>query len=258
MTRIHTFMSLYDAYSNSAVDSHIDPEDSMNIGSQSSFYMAVGQSAAAAVTSACIASRILDVTSVLDLPCGHGRVLRHLSALFPKAKLFACDLDRPGVDFCARQFGATPIYSTEDLTVLEFNRTFDLIWVGSLFTHLSQERTFAWLKYLCTHLSPQGIVVATFHGRYSAFAGGKIGYIDAERWAKTLEDYNATGYGYQDYEVHGHAYIQGTYGVSLASPAVLLAEASRIPDMRIFSFVERGWADHQDVLVIGRPSVDSV
>ena len=58
---------------------------------------------------------------ILDLPCGHGRVLRWLRAHYPYANLTACDLDRAGVDFCAKQFGARPVYSQPDLRQLHFN-----------------------------------------------------------------------------------------------------------------------------------------
>ena len=45
-----------------------------------------------------------DPAAILDLPCGHGRVIRVLRAAFPAATLIACDLDRDGVDFCAQTF----------------------------------------------------------------------------------------------------------------------------------------------------------
>lgn len=51
---------------------------------------------------------------IVDLPCGHGRVMRVLRAAFPEARLIACDIDREGVDFCARTFAAEPVYSNSD------------------------------------------------------------------------------------------------------------------------------------------------
>src|SRR5262245_10124406 len=50
-----------------------------------------------------------EVRSILDLPSGHGRVLRYLKAAFPDAALTACDLSRDGVDFCAATFGARAV-----------------------------------------------------------------------------------------------------------------------------------------------------
>ena len=45
----------------------------------------VGASAAEAIIAALAAGRLAEVKRVLDLPCGHGRVLRHLVNMFPDA-----------------------------------------------------------------------------------------------------------------------------------------------------------------------------
>jgi SAM-dependent methyltransferase len=74
---------------------------------------------------------------ILDCPCGHGRVLRYLRAAFPLAEIIACDLLRDGVDFCTAQFGALPVYFDPVPARIPVARSaFDLIWVGSLLTHL--------------------------------------------------------------------------------------------------------------------------
>jgi SAM-dependent methyltransferase len=62
-------------------------------------YFYCGRSALGAIRLALAAAGTSKVRSILDLPCGHGRVLRVLKAAFPEAELHACDLDRTGVDF---------------------------------------------------------------------------------------------------------------------------------------------------------------
>ena len=96
------------------LDPHVDPADAMHAG-DSAHYLAVGLSAIACAE----AAGVTDPRRILDMPCGHGRVLRALAAAYPNAALTACDLDRHGVDFCAAQFGAAPIYSSEDLHELD-------------------------------------------------------------------------------------------------------------------------------------------
>ena len=71
--------------------------------------------------------------SILDFGCGHGRFLRSLAADFPRAGLTAADVASGGVNFCAKTFGAIPMYSDTDFSRLVFNTKFDLIWVGSVF-----------------------------------------------------------------------------------------------------------------------------
>jgi cyclopropane fatty-acyl-phospholipid synthase-like methyltransferase len=110
------FAQLYENYLKSEIDQTISPSDTM----MNQWYFPVGLSAAQVVYAACLCSWVGEVKAILDLPCGHGRVLRHLTKLFPGAKLDACDLDKEGVEFCERQFNARGIVSNEDLLQVDF------------------------------------------------------------------------------------------------------------------------------------------
>ena len=39
---------------------------------------------------------------------------------------------------------------------------------------------------------------------------------------------------------------------------VLVFDIETIPDIRMLLYRERGWADHQDVVVIGKPAFDKI
>jgi SAM-dependent methyltransferase len=243
-----TLQKMLGSYKPSEVDRRISPSETMRDDN----YFWVGESAVDVVVRACMASQLTEVKRVLDMPCGHGRVLRHLVRLFADAAFDACDLDAVGVDFCAATFGARPILSKEDLTTVEFDGNYDLIWVGSLFTHLSYEITRKWLAFLGGLLSEKGIVVATFHGRWSTQR--PYPYTDDQRWAQIMAGYEATGYGYQDYaKGKGHAFVTGSYGLSVSKPHVILKMLEEIPGTRIYMYREKAWGDHQDVAVFGRP-----
>ncbi|OZI62968.1 class I SAM-dependent methyltransferase [Bordetella genomosp. 11] len=219
------------------------------------WYLQVGHSAAANVMHAFQCSWLMRVNRALDMACGHGRVLRHLVNLFPDAEFHACDLDREGVDFCQETFGIKGIYSVEDLTKVDFVTKYDLIWVGSLFTHTSQEITKKWLSHLTQFLTETGIMIATFHGRWSETVAAQAPYINPQAWSEILSEYRATGYGYRDYErSENHQYIQGSYGISLSSASAIAKIVEAVEGVRIFSYQERAWADHQDVMVIGKPA----
>ena len=58
-----------------------------------------------------------NLRSILDLPCGHGRVARHLRVRFPGSQLICCDINRDGVDFCQSSYAATGMYSNAELDV---------------------------------------------------------------------------------------------------------------------------------------------
>ena len=47
--------------------------------------------------------RLAECESILDFACHYGRVLRCLRATLPNGKLYACDIDREAVDFCAER-----------------------------------------------------------------------------------------------------------------------------------------------------------
>ena len=77
----------------------------------------------------------------------------------------ACDIDHDGVDFCAATFGATPVYGHEDPADIEIDAPYELIWCGSLFTHLPPERWDGFLACSSARSRPGACVVFTTHGR---------------------------------------------------------------------------------------------
>src|SRR4029453_405200 len=132
-----------------AVNRHISPADQMLSGAlDREHYFDCGRSALECINKALLIASIPPkrIKRILDLPCGHGRVLRHLKAAFPEAEIAACDLLRDGVDFCSSTFGATAIYSCDEPEAIPLKpESFDLIWVGSLFTHLDAP---LWSRFL--------------------------------------------------------------------------------------------------------------
>jgi len=80
------------------------------------YYFRCGRSAVECIQNALAIAAIPQprIKRILDLPCGHGRVLRYLRAAFPEAEIAACDLLRDGVDFCSSTFGATAVYSSDE------------------------------------------------------------------------------------------------------------------------------------------------
>jgi len=249
--------SILEDYNSSEIDETVSESETMS----DPYYFNMGRYAVEIITLAVTASKIMEhnkgpkVTKVLDLPCGHGRVMRHLVKLFKGAEFHACDLDVEGVNFCASQFGAKPIVSDEDLTKMDFGCEYDVIWIGSLFTHTSREVTKKWMTHLTKFLSPTGIIVATLHGRWSEYVHNYAPYINDEAWDEILEEYQYTGYGYRDYkQEESHSFISGSYGISIAKPFASIRDVEEIPNVRIFHYMERAWGDHQDVIVFGRPS----
>lgn len=240
--------AMFRNYDPAKVDTAMSPTETM-VGDN---YMWVGASGADVVMRSVMGSHLTEVKTILDLPSGHGRVLRHLVKMFPLAQCDVCDLDVDGMDFCVKQFGARKIPARPDLTEMTFDRKYDLIWIGSLFTHTPAHVTQAWLDYLSRQLTPNGIIVSTFHGRWALKMQRIIPYLDEDRWSKVLEGYYTSGYGYVDYN-SGENSVDSNYGISAAKPHILVEMIERIPGVRIFLYQEKGWGENHDVIAFGRP-----
>lgn len=208
-------------------------------------YFEWGEMAVRCIHQAMFAACKPGAADILDLECGHGRVLRFIKSAFRGARLTACDLDADGVEFCAKMFGATPVVSQPDIRQVKFPGKYDLIWCGSLLTHLRAEQVRALFEAVESLLIPGGVAVFTTHGRWIAerLRGGtlNVGLPDAEI-PGMLTDYDATGFAYRDYPK------SPGYGVSLSSPAWICAELQRRPLLRQVMFQERGWFYHQDAI----------
>lgn len=226
------------------IDRSIAPEDGMLLGGEE-HYFSCGASAWRCIAQALLAAGAPSPRRILDFACGHGRVMRALRAGFPDAKICACDVDRPGVDFCAETFGAVPVYATETPAGIELPGTFDLIWCGSLLTHMSQHRWPGYLELLSGALSPGGVLVFSTHGRRQAESMDDNLQRDPSL-AGILSDYRTTGFGYTG---------PPAYGASLSSPSWVLYQLGAFPELRLLSYEESGWDDHQDVVACVRRPV---
>lgn len=100
----------------------------------------------------------------LEFACGYGRFTRHLVRVLPPVCIDAADI-MPGTDlFVSMQFGVTGLQSTADPAQLSLPRTYDTVFVLSLFTHLPASSWKAWLRRLYDALDPGGVLLFTTHG----------------------------------------------------------------------------------------------
>ena len=248
---------LFRRYEEAAVSQDIAPDDEM-YQSGKDWYFSVGASALRCILHGLAISRVPQVSSILDLPCGHGRVARHLRAAFPGVPIAFADLSRSAADFCASRFDGIAIYSEPDLSRVTFPTGYDVIWVGSLFTHLDLYRTKIFLQHLVEQLNDNGIVVATFHGRWSVEVQNRYWQlIDNQRWTRILSDYEEIGYGYCPYpgslpDQLSESPVAQSWGISLVRASRMVELVSGFEGTRLLGYTERGWADNHDVLVLAK------
>lgn len=207
-------------------------------------YLKVGLSAIRCIEDAVNESNANEIKQVLDLPCGYGRVLRFMHQFFPGAEFTACDLNKHAVDFCEKEFGAHPVYSKVDLDTFNIGRQFDLIWCGSLATHLDAEHTESLLRFFHRHLNVGGLLVFSMHGKemLENLRTGKYRYaLDDKRIEKILSETEKTGYGYANYK------RTSGYGISAATTEWINNAMNKAGNWRNYRHVETAWDNHHDI-----------
>lgn len=193
------------------------------------------------------------VTSCLDFGCGHGRVLRHLAGLLAPRSITACDVDAEGVRFCASELGARPLVSSwriEDVRLA----TYDLIWSGSVFTHLDVTDGDRLLSKLVAALAPGGVLVFSIHGEFS-LGGLETLYgahyaADAEAIRREVAE---EGISFRQYDA-SFGDFAGTYGMTWHRRDHVVARARALSNdaLEEVAFFPQGWDNHHDVIVFRR------
>lgn len=236
------------------LNGRISERDTMFAGN-AKHYMEVGTSAMQNIEKALVAAgkTFGSLNEVLDMPSGHGRVLRLLATKVSPKQITACDLDEDGIDFCAKEFGCKKILSARQISKIQFPESYSLIWVGSLFTHLDQEAFTTLMRILFDSLEPGGVLVFTAHGTYSVdifesyWAAQPTGVpVSAGQLQEKLAHTN--GFYYAPY------YNTKDYGVSISLQHYVNALIKNLfaDKAKIVLYKERGWDNHQDVYAIER------
>jgi SAM-dependent methyltransferase len=236
-----------------SVEHAASPNDSVSAGGWP-HYLRVGLDAVRCIEAAIAATGTAQPSTVLDMPCGWGRVMRFLAARMPDASLTACDIVEDAVAFCARRFGARPVRSTPSFSDLDLGERFDLIWCGSLVTHIDGDGIDALLRLFARALAPGGLAVVTAHGEEAARRardGDELYELDPEPARALLASYEDHGFGFAalagslaDADVAGHP--PAPYGISLTARAWMRAAAERA-GLREAHFAAHDWDGHQDV-----------
>jgi SAM-dependent methyltransferase len=222
-------------------------QDEMYDGYFAKEYFRVGSDALHLVRQALLVTGRPPPRRILDLPCGHGRVLRWLRAEWPTAEIVACDLNRAGVDFCVATMGARALYSSTKLEDVDLGEPFDVVWVGSLLTHLDQPRWRPTLRALAGALAPGGVMMFTTHGQQAREFARQVSYgLRPADLEAVIEGWATTGFGYRDYPAGGD------YGIAFSTPAWVRSVMADIPGLEERAFWLAGWGHHHDVFAYQR------
>jgi SAM-dependent methyltransferase len=226
-----------------------DAEDMLTGGDDLRNYFEVGESALAEIKAGLAAAGAPAPGRILDLPCGYGRVLRHLRAEWPSAELTVMDINAEAVEFCAKTFGARPVVSRQPLWEVSAGDGYDLLWCGSLLTHFDAPDWAPTLSYFRDRVAPGGVVVFTTHGELSIdlLAGEQVGrwsgdYGMGDKAAGMAQTARRTGFAFGHY-----GDTKDPFGLSVSSPGWVRRTVAAVSGLAFVSFSREGWFGHQDV-----------
>jgi SAM-dependent methyltransferase len=226
-----------------------DGEDMLTGGDDLRNYFEVGESALNQIKAGLAAADAPAPGHILDLPCGYGRVLRHLRAEWPSAEITAMDIDAQTVAFCAEAFGARPVVSRQPLWEVSAGDDHDLLWCGSLLTHFDEPDWEPTLSYFRDRLAPGGLAVFTTHGELSIrlLAGEQVGpwsgdYNMGEKATAMAVAARRTGFAFGHY-----GDTDDPFGLSVSTPEWVRDRVAAVSGLAFVSFSREGWFGHQDV-----------
>jgi SAM-dependent methyltransferase len=233
------------------VDTEVLDDDPMKTYNPDAYFTA-GPQALRAINMALLATGRTGARNILDFASGGGRIMRYLRVAFPDAQLTACDIYTQGIDFCAEKFGAKPIQATIDINKIPLEGPYDLIFVGSLFTHVGEKDWDKMLTRFEEVLIQNGVLVFTVYGRTVAYLMRERGHkldVQEEHIPQFLRAYDERGFAFAaDYAPeHDH-------GDAMAKRAWVAAKLEQYPSLRLLLYTENAWLG-QDVIAVAKAEV---
>jgi len=112
------------------------------------------------------AKDFVECGSVLDFGCGWGRIIRFFLKDVEPTRLWGIDCYREMIDLCKTQNLRCNFDAIAPMPPTRFpDASFDLIYLYSVFSHLSEEAHLKWLQEFSRLLKPSGMVIATTRPR---------------------------------------------------------------------------------------------
>ena len=176
-----------------------------------------------------------DVPHVLDFACGFGRFLRFAVADLPRDHLSASELQADALRFVESRFSVPTFASCADPADFHPARSFDFIWVVSLFSHLPEPLFHAWLAKLAGMLKPHGVLAFSVRG-------DKLLAADAARPASGISYSRNSENADLDGDIYGTTYVSDAFVRGAIEQACGKQAAT--------ACIARGLANEQDLWLI--------
>lgn len=178
--------------------------------------------------------------TVLDFASGWGRLTRVLEQKLERRQIFVGDIYHDAVAWQEKTFGVTGVYSAPDPDGFEHSGGHDLVFVGSMFSHLPDGLFQRWLAKLHGFLGPKGVLAFSVHDQAILPAGHAMD-------PSGLTYLRFSESGSLDLEIYGMSYVTEAYVAAAIQAVSPGASWRRFP---------KGLYENQDLYVVGAPGVD--
>jgi SAM-dependent methyltransferase len=169
---------------------------------------------------------------IIEFASGYGRVTRHLDNDY--FDVTSSDIHDEAINFISENFNVKTILSTKNPDEFDLDKTYDVVFALSFFSHMPDKSFGKWIKALYKHVKPGGMLIFTTHGRISnknyncSLNNGFAFYSSSEQ-----EDLSASDYGTT---ISEYSYVE----------KVCENFISKKPDI----WKEGFWWSHQDLYII--------
>lgn len=184
--------------------------------------------------------------SILEFASGYGCVTRHLPSLMAPWDVVSSDIHVAANAFNAQNFGVEVLQSTTSPDEFSVERTFQVVFALSFFSHMPPATWSRWLRTLWNCVDDSGFLAFTTHGAASRHHFNNPVIPDSGIWfwaASEQADLSTEDYGQ----------------TIVTIPFVLEQIMNILPDAYPRLVRPGYWWGHQDLYVVGRmPSVEQV
>jgi SAM-dependent methyltransferase len=190
----------------------------------------------------------------LDFGCSSGRVVRTMKAVYPEVSWVACDPESDAVTWAASQFPGIEFFTSPRVPPLRVEeRSFDLVYAISIWSHFREDMALAWLDEMARIVKPGGHCWFTTHGMTSLAHWKRDAapqrLVELERIARTLA---MEGFHFEDAysEVGDWGADTSSWGMAYFTPTWLARHL--LPNWKLAYYRPGYLAWNQDTYILQR------